>query len=283
MMPGNQPPYQEWYAEQRRLDRSREVDAWVSFPNDPDYNFRALQDFRKNITTSQARDDYHYICSRLRAQLDRNICTILSPKLYRKSLIRTKQLIHDYVEDMVQCIWYIAKWRGRPLNQWSEKSTVLYEVKDRVFGRTSLVLTGGAALNLCHIGVVKTLFEQQLLPQIITGISSGSLIASLVGISTDHELRELIKLKNIDLKAFAERDKGQDQGWWIQRQISAFQRRRIRLLTTGTDISNCLSQRLTFTRPRLRYRCPAQDLHKITSARSPSKRRTRRQAGSSTL
>ena len=225
--------YEEWYAQQDELDRTREIDGWASFPQHPRYRYQALLDFRRELDELQRRNDYHHICSRLRAQLDRNLFRILEPKLYRRSLIRTKQAIHDYVEDMKRCIWYVAEWKGIPANEWSEKSVVLYEVRDSIFGQTTLLLTGGAMITACHIGVVKVLFQKHLLPKIITGIATGSVVASMVGTSTDPELQSLLELQGINLNAFEEHAKRHREGPWFRRMWATLQRRRFRYGTTG--------------------------------------------------
>ncbi|RCH99564.1 hypothetical protein CU097_000712, partial [Rhizopus azygosporus] len=56
------------------------------------------------------------------------------------------------------------------------------------FGRTALLLSGGGTLGMNHIGVVRTLYERNLLPRIISGASSGSIIASFICIKTEDEL-----------------------------------------------------------------------------------------------
>lgn len=56
------------------------------------------------------------------------------------------------------------------------------------FGCSALVLQGGTALALYHIGVVKALNEQGLLPRIISGTAIGAMIAALICIHTDEEL-----------------------------------------------------------------------------------------------
>ena len=134
---------------------------------------------------------------------------------------------------MKQCIWYIAKWKGQPANQWSEKDTLLYEVNESVFGRTTLVLTGGAMVSACHIGVVKALFQDHLLPRIITGVASGSLIAAMVGTSTDPELRVLLQLWEINLDAFEEHEKGHKGKSWYHRTWATIRRRRFGYSTTN--------------------------------------------------
>jgi predicted acylesterase/phospholipase RssA len=70
-----------------------------------------------------------------------------------------------------------------------------YEVfKDTAqsFGRTGLMLSGGAALGLYHTGVVKAMWECGVLPRIISGSSAGSIIGAMFCTRTDDEIRDLI-------------------------------------------------------------------------------------------
>ncbi|KAK4175110.1 putative lipase [Triangularia setosa] len=78
----------------------------------------------------------------------------------------------------------------------------------QAFGRTALVLQGGAIFGLCHLGVVKALFLRGLLPRIIVGTATGALIAALVAVHSEEELPRVLKGDGIDLSAFAKQ--GQD-------------------------------------------------------------------------
>lgn len=73
----------------------------------------------------------------------------------------------------------------------------------QAFGRSSLVLQGGAIFGMCHLGVVKALFMRGLLPRIITGTATGALIAALVSIHTHEELPKVLAGEGIDLSAFS--------------------------------------------------------------------------------
>jgi len=42
------------------------------------------------------------------------------------------------------------------------------------------MLSGGASFALYHIGVIKALYEEGLLPKIISGTSAGAIAASLI-------------------------------------------------------------------------------------------------------
>lgn len=77
----------------------------------------------------------------------------------------------------------------------------------QAFGRSTLVLQGGAIFGLFHLGVVKALFLRGLLPRIITGTATGALVAALVAIHKEEELPAVLKGDGIDLSAFSAKTK----------------------------------------------------------------------------
>ena len=85
------------------------------------------------------------------------------------------------------------------------KLDLLHDTR-QAFGRSTLVLQGGAIFGLCHLGVVKALYLRGLLPRIITGTATGALIAALVGIHTEDELLDFLNGDAIDLSAFASKN-----------------------------------------------------------------------------
>jgi TAG lipase / lysophosphatidylethanolamine acyltransferase len=103
------------------------------------------------------------------------------------------------------------------------KLDLLHDTR-QAFGRSTLVLQGGAIFGICHLGVVKALYLRGLLPRIITGTATGALIAALVGIHTEDELLEFLDSDGIDLTAFAsmiepngdfkKSQSGAVDGWW---------------------------------------------------------------------
>lgn len=96
----------------------------------------------------------------------------------------TKQLIQDYMEEVVTQIEYIE---STPDFDPQAKLKFFSDTRQS-FGCSALVLQGGTALALYHIGIVKALNEQGLLPRIISGTAIGAMIAALICIHTDEEL-----------------------------------------------------------------------------------------------
>lgn len=135
----------------------------------------------------------------------RNLGNITTPRLFNRAYAGTKLLIEDYITQVALAIQYVTAMPATQSYQsgWTSqaKLDLLHDTR-QAFGRSTLVLQGGAIFGLCHLGVVKALHLQGLLPRIITGTATGALIAALVGIHTEDELLDFLNGDGIDLSAF---------------------------------------------------------------------------------
>ena len=138
----------------------------------------------------------------------RNLGNITTPKLFNRAYAGTKLLIEEYVTQVALAVEFVTGLPtgagGYSESGWTSqaKLDLLHDTR-QAFGRSTLVLQGGAMFGLCHLGVVKALHLRGLLPRIITGTATGALIAALVGIHTEDELLDFLNGDGIDLTAFA--------------------------------------------------------------------------------
>ncbi len=111
------------------------------------------------------------------------------PELYQVARAGTKRIVEEYLGELEACFSYLLGLKEPGVDD----AYRLQQVKrvGRVYGRPALMLSGGALLGLFHFGVVKALFEQDLLPRTISGSSMGAIIAAWACVHTDGELREL--------------------------------------------------------------------------------------------
>ena len=65
------------------------------------------------------------------------------------------------------------------------------------------IMSGGGAMAIYHLGVVRTLMEHGTLPRVVAGSSGGSLIAAVVGCSTDKKLQSLMQPGQLMFTALA--------------------------------------------------------------------------------
>jgi hypothetical protein len=87
-----------------------------------------------------------------------------------------------------------------------------FQNTQKAYGKTALLLSGGAIFGLTHIGVVKTLLETRLLPRIISGTSVGSIVAAVICTRKDDDLPVMLDPSVLNLDVFEKRN---EQGGWL--------------------------------------------------------------------
>lgn len=178
-------------------------------PSSHSYDWTLINDRLNSILAAREDNDLQSLVDLVRSGLVRNLGNITAPKLYNRSFAGTKYLIEEYIPQVAGAIEDINAESTSPQQEYDHvfslstqrKLDFLHDAR-QAFGRTTLVLQGGAIFGLCHVGVVKALFLRGLLPRIITGTATGALIASLVAIHTEDELPGVLKGDGIDLSAF---------------------------------------------------------------------------------
>lgn len=110
-------------------------------------------------------------------------------ELYRVARSGTKLVVTEFFDELEACLRYLVEHEVEGVSD----AYRLEQIKrvGRVYGRPALLLSGGALLGLYHFGVIKALFEQQLLPRTISGSSMGAILAAWTCSHTDDELRML--------------------------------------------------------------------------------------------
>ena len=197
--------YEEWEDAAYRLDELLGSDLWRQNATSKYYDYRLIYERLQAIIEAREDEDILSLVNLLRSGLVRNLGNITTPRLFNRAYAGTKLLIEDYITQVALAIEHVT---ALPTTQsyeigWTSqaKLDLLHDTR-QAFGRSTLVLQGGAIFGLCHLGVVKALHLRGLLPRIITGTATGALIAALVGIHTEDELLDFLNGDGIDLTAF---------------------------------------------------------------------------------
>lgn len=193
--------YEGWREHAKNLDIYLSNDVWRTNNYSRYYDYKLIQHRLENLRELHASNDITAMTYLLRSGLIRNLGGICDSRLFRRSPLGTKKLIEDYMEEVIEQLEYISNADSKCLSPQA-KLDFFHDTRQS-FGCSALILYGGATFGLYHIGVVKSLNDQGLLPRIICGTAVGALIAALVCIHTDEELPNVFTPEGIDLTAFA--------------------------------------------------------------------------------
>ncbi len=97
-------------------------------------------------------------------------------------------LINRSQEKVLRALRYIAVGSPSPRAPCVAERLAFVNETRMAFGRTALLLSGGAAFGFKHAGVLQALHRQRLLPKIISGTSAGAIAAAAVCVCDDAEL-----------------------------------------------------------------------------------------------
>lgn len=182
------------------LDQAEGLDKWKLAEESDLYNGRMLKERTEKYTTLKARGDVQGCMFALRGELLRKHFGTCNPALYHVTATGTKKLVEDYVSTVCETMTWAAfshrddaevgEGDDQDAPSVVQKLAFFNETKHS-FGRSALLLSGGAALGMYHFGVVKALHLNALLPRIISGTSAGSIIAGCICTRTDDELLRL--------------------------------------------------------------------------------------------
>ncbi|KAL1838802.1 hypothetical protein VTJ49DRAFT_2195 [Mycothermus thermophilus] len=184
----------EWEAAAKELDEFEGNDAWKLDDDTGEAEYRPdlIRAKLQALDAARANCDINGMMYLIRTALSRDVGGMGSTELYLRSYIGTKALIERYVQSAVDTIDAVVDlgMRRTDVDPRDLLEGMVYARQS--FGRSAVLLSGGATFGMAHIGVLKTLFEQNLLPRIISGASAGSIVCAVVCTRKDEELPSLV-------------------------------------------------------------------------------------------
>jgi predicted acylesterase/phospholipase RssA len=181
--------YEEWLAAALVLDHLDGHEKWREENQSEEYDYKLLASRIRLLRRLRRQKDFDQIIFRLREELHGNLGNMANPALYQKARGGTKKLINAYIDEVCGALNLLCDSDYRAMSPMRKR--VFLKRAARSFGRSALLLSGGASLGLFHMGVIKELEEQGILPRVVTGSSAGSIVAGILATHTDLEMEEL--------------------------------------------------------------------------------------------
>ena len=213
--------YKQWKRAASQLDRLQGAYRWKENSRSPWYDHHRigvdLQQFRYLVDSRDVKGIMLYS----RARLYRNLVGINDRRLYGVLRAGTKRLIEEYISEVVRALQLVCVIESDEVSA-ADKLAFFNETR-HAFGRSALLLSGGATLGLYHTGVIKALHDNHLLPRVLSGASVGAIVVAMLGTRTDEEIRRVFS-DDAHLLALN----------FFPPDAESTQRTFTRLLTTGT-------------------------------------------------
>jgi len=181
--------YEEWLAAALVLDHLDGHEKWREKNESEEYDYKLIASRIRLLRRLRRQKDFDQIIFRLREELHGNLGNMANPALYQQARGGTKKLINAYINEVCGALNLLCDSDYKAMSPMRKR--VFLKRAARSFGRSALLLSGGASLGLFHMGVIKELEEQGILPRVVTGSSAGSIVAGILATHNDEEMEEL--------------------------------------------------------------------------------------------
>lgn len=185
--------YRSWQQAAEELDKRDGLEEWKDNETSDDYDWRLIRSRLRQIRQYRHDNDIGKLVHHMRQGLHWNLGNTGNPELYNYTRIGTKHLVREYVTEVASALNYLCELDD-PRFPHPEKLKFFHEVA-LSYGRSALLLSGGATLGLFHVGVVRALFREGVLPNVLSGSSAGSIVAAVVGTRAPQEAATLLDPK----------------------------------------------------------------------------------------
>lgn len=193
--------YKEWKQLAIADDDASGMTDWRKAEKTRLYDFGAIRKRHDRLRKLLDAHDDHGLLFALNEGVHGNMGGMGNAELYRRAKFGTKTLISDYINAICEGLQHLASCDNGEISE-AEK-TDFFARAQLCFGRSALLLSGGGIYGNFHVGVVKVLEEQDLLPSVISGSSAGSLIAAIVGTHARDDLGRVLHARHLQVEAEA--------------------------------------------------------------------------------
>jgi TAG lipase/steryl ester hydrolase/phospholipase A2/LPA acyltransferase len=183
--------YDAWYAAAAQLDSLHGKDAWREEGASAWYDAPEVRDTVRALRRHREAGAVDELVGTLEEGLSQHHHDVINPRLYGETYVGdNKELVRTFLDEVVQALTYLA---DGDYDRYDDPTRLeLFRKASNKFGRTALMLSGGATMGIYHLGVVKALIERDLLPEVISGSSMGAIVAAAVCTRTRDEVIDIL-------------------------------------------------------------------------------------------
>ena len=181
--------YEEWKAAAIAYDDRNGLEKWKQYETTSRYDNAIIRRRLDKLEVYREANDNHGLLFTLNEGIHGNLGGMGHSRLYGKAKFGTKKLIVDYVDEVTSSLEHLAKPRVKGVT--IKEKVDFFQRASLCFGRSALLMSGAGTFLFFHIGVLKALWEQNLIPEVISGSSGGAFVAAVIGTRDQNHLEEI--------------------------------------------------------------------------------------------
>ncbi|HQV23146.1 MAG TPA: DUF3336 domain-containing protein, partial [Agitococcus sp.] len=145
--------YQEWLAIAQELDQLDGYLDWRASDGAAFFHENLIKEHIQKMQALRQSGDLQHLAVLLQESVYRHLGELNNPALYQYARSGTKYIVGQYLDEVEQVMRSLSQQK---IPQMSEQQKLaLFEQAERVYGRPALMLSGGAAFGIYHLGVTK--------------------------------------------------------------------------------------------------------------------------------
>lgn len=187
--------YEEWKEAAIAHDRASGKHLWRQSDDSKVFGFTSIRNRLDRLTDLIKRGQSRDILFELNEGIHGNMDGMGNHRLYRVARFGTKVLIEEYVDTIVAAIKHVATAPAYDIPHIEKLD--FFRRAQHCYGRSALMMSGSGTFLYFHIGVVKALWSEGLLPPILSGSSGGALVGAAISTRSDHSIAEFFEPEHL--------------------------------------------------------------------------------------
>ncbi len=187
------PDYIAWAKAARDHDKKSGMQAWRDADESKHFDYTAIRARLERLRKLSAAGDVKGLLFVLNEGIHGNIDGMGHERLYQKARFGTKTLIEAYVAEVVSALDKIVA--ARSIDR--EEKRDFFRRAQHCYGRSALLLSGSGSYMFFHVGAVRALWSEGVLPNILAGSSGGAIVAAVVCTRKDKDIGEFLDSKRL--------------------------------------------------------------------------------------
>jgi NTE family protein len=166
--------YRAWLETATQLDHLDGLDDWIHDDASASYDASQVTRAISELRALRLQSDPVKLGNQLVQVIDQLGGQITALRLYCETYTgESKRLPRELLHETVAALHYLE---NEPMPGYPDAMKLeLFKQSAHRFGRSALMLSGGATMGIYHLGVVKALFDAGLLPTVVCGSSMGAI------------------------------------------------------------------------------------------------------------